>query len=291
MNSHRGRATGPRHRSSSFCHDNRHLPDRPDHRPAHQGRRTPSYGVVDTAGALQRCLDTLLAAPRRPDAVVATGDLVDFGSEEEYRFLHGLLAALPMPVYLLPGNHDSRAMLRRCSPTTPTCSPAAPATSRCTTPGRRSAAPGGLRLHRAGPRRRPRRGGRLRWLDATLAAAPATPTLLMLHHPPFHTGIGHMDTQGLEGAADLEAVVCRHPRWSACCAATCYIVRRFGGTLAMTAPGPAHQVALDLDPRPRAPHGAAGLPAALVACPARPGHHAAASGDHGPIPSTMRMAG
>jgi hypothetical protein len=28
-----------------------------------------------------------------------------------------------------------------------------------------------------------------------------------------------------------------------------HITRRFGGTIAMTAPGPAHQVALDLDPQ------------------------------------------
>ena len=46
----------------------------------------------------------------------------------------------------------------------------------------------------------------LPWLGAALAADPERPTLLMLHHPPFHTGIGHMDQQGLENAALLEAV-------------------------------------------------------------------------------------
>jgi hypothetical protein len=105
-------------------------------------------------------------------------------------------------------------------------------------------------LHRTG-----QTGGRaedagLAWLDATLAAAPKQPTLVMLHHPPFHTGIGHMDDQGLENAG----VRGGHRAAPASGARVCghlhrHITRRFGGTIAMTAPGPAHQVALDLDPQ------------------------------------------
>ena len=67
-----------------------------------------SYRLVDTAGALHRCIDTLLAAPQQPDAVIVTGDLVDFGAESEYQFLRQILQRLSMPVRLLPGNHDSR---------------------------------------------------------------------------------------------------------------------------------------------------------------------------------------
>ena len=39
-------------------------------------------------------------------------------------------------------------------------------------------------------------GDRLAWLEQQLAAAPATPTLVAMHHPPFTTGIGHMDDIG-----------------------------------------------------------------------------------------------
>ncbi len=46
---------------------------------------------VDTADALRQCIDTLLALPQRPDIAVVTGDLVDFGSEDEYRFLRRIL--------------------------------------------------------------------------------------------------------------------------------------------------------------------------------------------------------
>ncbi|MGT2490566.1 hypothetical protein ACU4GD_08650 [Cupriavidus basilensis] len=96
----------------------------------------------------------------------------------------------------------------------------------CTVPGK----PGG----RVDPAALP-------WLEATLAAEPGRPTLLMLHHPPFHTGIGHMDQQGLAGAGLLEAVVRRHPQVERvlCGHLHRHITRRFGGTVAMAAPRPA----------------------------------------------------
>src|SRR4029079_18670375 len=43
-----------------------------------------SYRVVDTAASLRRCVAQVLALPQRPDIVVATGDLTDFGRPEEY---------------------------------------------------------------------------------------------------------------------------------------------------------------------------------------------------------------
>ncbi len=232
-----------------------------------------SYRLVDTAGALHRCIDTLLAAPQQPDAVIVTGDLVDFGADSEYQFLRQILQRLPMPVRLLPGNHDSRSALRRVfadhdylfatgSGEDPVhyCIDAGAALVAfdCTVPGQ----PGG----RVDPAALP-------WLEAALSADPARPTLLLLHHPPFFTGIGHMDEQGL-ATPTRSKPSCATRKWNACCAAICIGTsraasaarsrsprpgRRTGGA----GPGPAGALALS--------HGAAGLPAALVASGARAG--------------------
>lgn len=75
-----------------------------------------SYRVVDTAESLRRCIAQVNTLPQRPDLVVFTGDLVDFGHPDEYAMLRTLLAPLQMPYYLLPGNHDERQALRAAFP-------------------------------------------------------------------------------------------------------------------------------------------------------------------------------
>ena len=88
----------------------------------------------------------------------------------------------------------------------------------------------------------------LAWLDGTLADNRAKPTIVALHHPPFWTGIGHMDIQGLANPQALEAVIERHPQVERVVSGHLHrsITHRFGGTVASTCPSPAHQVALDL---------------------------------------------
>ena len=70
--------------------------------------RKLAYGVVDTATMLERCVAQIGRLPQRPDAVIATGDLVDGGTLAEYALLRELLSPLTMPLYLMPGNHDER---------------------------------------------------------------------------------------------------------------------------------------------------------------------------------------
>ena len=48
----------------------------------------------------------------RPDAVLITGDLVNDGRPNQYEHLRVLLGPLDVPLYLMPGNHDTRAALR-----------------------------------------------------------------------------------------------------------------------------------------------------------------------------------
>ena len=78
-----------------------------------------SYRQVDTHTALLQVIDTLNALRPRPDVVVVTGDLVDFGRPEEYQTLRAALQRLQLPVYLMAGNHDDREALRAAFPDHP----------------------------------------------------------------------------------------------------------------------------------------------------------------------------
>jgi len=207
-----------------------------------------AYRRVDTAAYLERCVARLIALAPKPEALVITGDLVDMGTLEEYEALKKLLAPLTMPVYLLVGNHDERQALREVFA------------------DHAYLHTGGEFVHYAvdvGPLRlialdsqMPRQGGghlcetRLTWLDAQLAASQGRPVVLALHHPPFVSGIGHMDRQRLDPASakELAAIVSRYPNVERVICGHVHrpIFTRFGGTIAAAVPAPAHQVALDL---------------------------------------------
>ena len=71
-----------------------------------------------------------------------------------------------------------------------------------------------------------------------------------MHHPPFATGIVSMDQMGLRTAYPLEPIFRRHANVERILCGHLHrtILTRFGGTVALTCPSPAHQVALDLLP-------------------------------------------
>ena len=54
-----------------------------------------AYGVVDTEAMLRAAVASILAQPKRPDAVIASGDLTDCGLVEEYELLRDCLKPLP----------------------------------------------------------------------------------------------------------------------------------------------------------------------------------------------------
>src|SRR3981081_2124925 len=85
-----------------------------------------AYGRVDTSKALARCVVALNEFRPRPDLVVISGDLADTPTAEEYEHLKGLLAQLELPFIGIPGNHDSRALLRAVFPAQPYAAPSGP---------------------------------------------------------------------------------------------------------------------------------------------------------------------
>jgi 3',5'-cyclic-AMP phosphodiesterase len=209
-----------------------------------------AYGRLDTAPYLRAAVQAVLALPQRPHAVVLTGDLTDFGRAAEYAHLAELLAPLPMPLYLLPGNHDERAQLRR--------SFAGHAYLGDGEFVQYSVSLGeqGLRLIaldtvEPGASHGRLCAKRLQWLADTLDRHRGEPVVIAMHHPPFDTLIGHMDRIGLqEGAQALADILAAHPTVERVICGHLHrtIYSRIGGAVVSTAPSPAHQVCLDLAP-------------------------------------------
>ena len=202
--------------------------------------------AIDTAAFLRAAVEHLNGLDPPPDVVVATGDLVNDGRPAEYEHLRALLAPLRHPLRLMPGNHDDRAALRA----------AFPDHAELGTDGVvQYVVDGPVRVVVVDSTRFPEFGGRLdaaqlTWLDRTLAEAPSTPTIVAVHHPPFLTGIDHMDAMGFDtdDAVALGEVIGRHPQVERiqCGHLHRSITTRWHGTTAATAPGVAHAVALDL---------------------------------------------
>jgi 3',5'-cyclic AMP phosphodiesterase CpdA len=204
-----------------------------------------AYGRVDTAAALERCVAALNAFRPKPDFVVISGDLADTPTAEEYRYLERLLAPLELPFAGIPGNHDSRELMRAAFPSAAYAFPSGPLDQRVEIAGidlllLDSSVPGKPHGVLA--------ASSLQWLEATLATSPDRPALVFLHHPPFRTGIWHMDRQNLLNGDEFAAIVSRYPRVQRI--ATGHVHRAtlttFAGVATTICPAPNHAVDLDL---------------------------------------------
>jgi 3',5'-cyclic-AMP phosphodiesterase len=211
------------------------------------GRRK-AYQKVDTSAMLERCVERLNSLSLKPDVVIATGDLVDYGSVDEYRLLRELLSPIKQPLYLIPGNHDERLAMQEVFSdhaylfehedfvlyTQPLGQLQLVGIDTVVT-GKGS----GLLC-----------SARLDWLDNVLSEWQK-PTIIAMHHPPFDTGIAHMDFVGLDGRTGFEAIVRKHPHVERIICGHLHrsIQARIGNTVASTCPSTAHQVTLDLAPQ------------------------------------------
>lgn len=220
-----------------------------------QGKRLMSR--IDTATYLAQAIERVNQLAPRPSHVLITGDLVDKGERDEYQRLRDLLKPLQCPYFLMPGNHDSVVRLREAfsdhlylqGDTHDDAATAAHVLYDLDLGSHRLLA---LDTTVPGEPFGTLCTARLNWLSKRLDAQPDKPTLIALHHPPFVTGIPFMDGMGLvQGAKELESIVSRHPQVERLLCGHLHrtILRRFGGTLAMTAPSTAHQIALGLLPQ------------------------------------------
>ena len=82
----------------------------------------------------------------------------------------------------------------------------------------------------------------------SLSGTAGRPTLILVHHPPFATGIAHMDSCPMAGAEAFAEIVRRHPNVERVVCGHVHrpMTVRWGGTVVSTCPSTAHQFALDL---------------------------------------------
>ncbi len=206
-------------------------------------------GSVDTGAYLERAVAHVNRLRPRPDAIFLTGDLVDQGSAAEYARLRAMLDGLDRRYFLIPGNHDDRDQLRTTfRDVIPTMPPDGFI--------QYAFALGSLHVIALDTLDPGSHGGRLcdarlDWIARQMRAMADRPVLVMMHHPPFATGIEHMDHMGLaEGAGQLGAIVADHGNVVRILCGHVHrpIVANWHGTTVSTTPSTSHQVGLTLVP-------------------------------------------
>ena len=205
----------------------------------------PSEAAVSASTRLQQAVAHLLRLPVAPDVVVVTGDCANTGSASEYERFQALLRPLPMPVYVVPGNHDNRAQLLAAfgvQGTSPLSGfvqyvvddgPVRLLALDTHVPGRDAGALGAEQLE---------------WLQAQLARSPERPTVIFMHHPPIQTGLAIPDGIGLVDADAFGAIIARHPQVERILAGHLHMAvqRRFHGTVVQVCPSTAHALLPDM---------------------------------------------
>ena len=203
-----------------------------------------AWGGPDAAARLEAAVEAVRALPDSPAAVLVTGDIADTRSPDEYAVARELLERIGVPVYPLPGNHDDRAGIRG----------AFDLPGDADAPVQYDVDLGPLRLVALdsvvpGEDRGELDAARLAWLDDALAAEPARPTIVALHHPPLVLGIRVWDEIGLSPGdrAAFAAVLQRHPQVQVVVGGHLHlaIAAPFAGRMALSVPSTYMQAELD----------------------------------------------
>jgi 3',5'-cyclic-AMP phosphodiesterase len=202
------------------------------------------WGGADPLDRLAATVGHVRAMRPHPDAVLVSGDLADNAEDAEYEQLAQVLGEIGAPVYVLPGNHDDRAGLRRHFDLDGTSD----------APVQYAVDLEELRLVVLDTKRDGADGGqldsdRLAWLDSALDVETTVTTLIAMHHPPITTGIPAMDAIGLPVADrdGLRDVVARHPQVKRLVGGHVHraIAGEFAGRAVLAAPSTYVQLELD----------------------------------------------
>lgn len=145
----------------------------------------PLYDDVDSEAYLARAVKSIDASGIRPDALVFTGDLADFGETDAYDRVHALVeplaARLETRVVWVMGNHDDRAAFRSRLLPGDAAEPTAPVDRVDEFDGLRIVT---LDTSVPGAHHGEVSSEQLQWLAEVLATPAPLGTILAMHHPP-----------------------------------------------------------------------------------------------------------
>lgn len=179
------------------------------------------------------------------DAIVATGDISDDGSEESYARFKSIIAPLNLPVFVIPGNHDAREPLRQAFRKDGYLPDSGPLNWHQKIGDVHVIGLDTLVEGKGLGRLLPES---LHFLETTLSNLEHQPVLVTLHHPPFKCGIAFMDAIGLENMADFEHII--HAAQAdiriACGHIHNMMVASVGGRVALTSPAPCSNFEFDI---------------------------------------------
>lgn len=174
-----------------------HLTD--PHLHAHRDAMMRGLNTYETFVAV---VERVAAGRRKPDAVIATGDLVQDETRQGYERFREVIASLEVPVHCVPGNHDSPRIMAEVLSKPPFhfCG---------------SGAYGNWRLILLNSTVRWDDGGRLepsqlKILESTLANHPDAHVLIGLHHHPLPTGSRWLDGLGLRNSDEFLTIIDRY---------------------------------------------------------------------------------
>ena len=187
------------------------------------------------------------------DAVIHTGDMTHTHAPDEYGLAREIMSALRSPLYVVPGNRDSRTSLRQ------TFIDDGYLKGYHNEPILYSIDRHAVRLIGYDSLSETSNMGnidkyRLNWLDSALSDYPERPTVIFMHHPPVLVTTSKFPWayDNKEAGENLAAIVSRHPQVVRlfCGHSHRPFIASFAGTEASTVPS----IATDLrqDPYPKA---------------------------------------
>ena len=142
---------------------------------------------------LKACINDINQHHRDAELCVITGDLTHTADPDAYFDLRKCLSELPMPFYLLAGNHDRRKEMLAAFPDIPIDPDGFIQFELSCSAGKFLM----LDTVEEGKGWGSYCETRLRWLRETLAKANDHRVYLFMHHPPFDVGIPSVDRLGL----------------------------------------------------------------------------------------------